>query len=731
MTTGVLPYRTFKDDVLMNTGFFECSSTDLATQQGTSSGNHDGAGMSMGNLQYNFGTANRLNELWQFMITNHEQDCIDSFGTHTTEYNTWKTAVMSSVQSDKITFGANITDPNNDHAVIQPYKDAFMALGNKQSHIDKYKAMADAYYFPNAESIFLQMSCTSRMAYASFFDVYINKGRYYPINLLQVDFDNIDADTTIDAAEKERQKIYQINARANSEENSLNDTSSATFAPRRNAMRDQGGDYYGLAYTPSTFDMNQEPAMSEKASSLGAALGTNDILDIYSGTYKVGKVYFGSILLGSGITQKTVSTAPQTQFRTNPNSYAGIGTASSVNLIQGQPLWVDVQNFVACRTYYTTDGTTPTTSSALYTAALTFNASCTLKTLTVSLSGVAEAVKTLTVTVAVAPTTTISPSATVQNSIPITVTLTTSEAGATIYYMLGSSTTQYTYSAPFQVNQNSAGVASAQIKITYWAVGASATEAQNVITYDTSGAIPAQPTLTATAGNGQVNLSWTAAANTTSYTVYRSTASGTLGTWIGTSQYLSSSTTSMVDTGVTAGTTYYYTVRAGNYTTGTNSTQIAATPTAAPTKAAYRYLKIQGYGSAAAGDITTRMIEVEVMSGGTNRMTAATILANDTINAGSTNIATIKDGVKTTTSNTYPIWWTAVPNANVIVDLGASYAIDQISYYSYSVSGDQRANRFKILGSNTNNGTDWASVWDMSGNTTLQPLLPSGYTITF
>jgi hypothetical protein len=733
MTTGVLPYRTFKDDVLWNTGFFECSSNDLTIQQGTSSGNHDGAGMSMGNLQYNFGAANRLNELWNYMLDNYEQDCIDSFGTNTTEYQTWKTAVRSTIQADKINFGASITDPNNDHAVIEPYKSAFATLGNKPNHIAKYKAMADSYYFPPAETLFLQMSCTSRLAYASLFDCYINKGRYYPINLICADFDRIDADTTIDAAEKERQKIYQINERANSEENAVNDTSTATFAPRRNAMRDQGGDYYGLAYVPSNFDMNQEPAMSQKAPSTGLNFGPNTINAVYAGTNKLSDIYFGSTKLGSGVIQTTIATAPKTQFRINGGSYAGIGTASSITLNVGQPLWIDVQEnptgtLVACRTYYTIDGTTPTTSSALYTEALTFDASCTLKTLTVSLSGVAEAVKTLTVNVAAPPVTTISPTEIVQNSIPITVTLTTSEAGAQIYYKLGNSATQYTYTAPFQVSQDSAGVTSTQITVTYWSVGANGTETAKTITYDTSGALPAAATLTATAGNNQVNLSWTAAANVTSYTVYRSTAAGTLGTWIGTSQYLTKTTTSLVDTGVTAGTTYYYTVYTNNYQTHSTSNQASATPTAAPSKASYRFLKIQGYGTAT--DTTSRIIEFEAISAGVNRMTGATILSSDAPNNTGT-AAQIKDGTKTTTSNSYPLWWSAVPNANIVVDLGASYAIDQMNYFSYSVSGDQRANRFKILGSNTNNGTDWVSVWDMSANTTVQPILPSGYNITF
>ncbi|MGO8670243.1 MAG: fibronectin type III domain-containing protein, partial [Capsulimonadaceae bacterium] len=72
---------------------------------------------------------------------------------------------------------------------------------------------------------------------------------------------------------------------------------------------------------------------------------------------------------------------------------------------------------------------------------------------------------------------------------------------------------------------------------------------------------PAAPAgLTATAGNAQVALSWTASTGATSYNVYRGTTSGGEGsTAIGTA-----TTTSYTDTGVTNFVTYYYEVAAVN-----------------------------------------------------------------------------------------------------------------------------------------------------------------------
>jgi cellulose 1,4-beta-cellobiosidase len=89
------------------------------------------------------------------------------------------------------------------------------------------------------------------------------------------------------------------------------------------------------------------------------------------------------------------------------------------------------------------------------------------------------------------------------------------------------------------------------------------------------GAAPGAPTnLTATAGNQQVALGWSASSGATSYRVKRGTASGGPYTTIA-----SPTATSHTDTGVTNGITYYYVVTAVN-TGGEsgNSNQATAAP---------------------------------------------------------------------------------------------------------------------------------------------------------
>jgi hypothetical protein len=87
---------------------------------------------------------------------------------------------------------------------------------------------------------------------------------------------------------------------------------------------------------------------------------------------------------------------------------------------------------------------------------------------------------------------------------------------------------------------------------------------------------PAAPAgLTATAGNAQVSLSWSASDGATSYHVKRSTTSG------GEATIASPTTSSYTDTSVTNGTLYYYVVSAVNaYGESGNSSEKSATPVA-------------------------------------------------------------------------------------------------------------------------------------------------------
>lgn len=89
--------------------------------------------------------------------------------------------------------------------------------------------------------------------------------------------------------------------------------------------------------------------------------------------------------------------------------------------------------------------------------------------------------------------------------------------------------------------------------------------------------LPAAPTgVTATAGEGLVQLNWNAYPTATNYIVLRSTANGGPYTAIG-----STGTTNYVDATVVNGVTYYYVISAMNtFTQSGNSAQVSATPIA-------------------------------------------------------------------------------------------------------------------------------------------------------
>ena len=222
--------------------------------------------------------------------------------------------------------------------------------------------------------------------------------------------------------------------------------------------------------------------------------------DVRLGSTKVDKIYCGTDLVYEkapvDITAPTTAIRPWDAIGNPTNTYDS-----------AQTIYFDCNEMAD--TYYTLDGNTPTVNSTHYEGGgISVSTTTTIKYFSVDVAGNIETPKTTVYTISVAqpPVTTISPSSTTQNSIPITVTLSVDEVGATIYYKIGTSPNAQTYTAPFAVNQNSAYVGSTNIKITYWSVGANGTEAERSITYNTSSSIPGQPVLTATAGTNQVSL---------------------------------------------------------------------------------------------------------------------------------------------------------------------------------------------------------------------------------
>ena len=155
----------------------------------------------------------------------------------------------------------------------------------------------------------------------------------------------------------------------------------------------------------------------------------------------------------SGMTNSAVASATYTvqqqvatpTFSPGPGTYTGSVTVTISDATSGATI------------YYTTDGSTPTSSSAVYTGALTFTQTTTLKAMAAASGMTNSAVASATYTVHLQPvaTPTFSPGPGTYTGL-VTVTISDATSGATIYYTTDGSTpttSSAVYTAPLTFTQ--------------------------------------------------------------------------------------------------------------------------------------------------------------------------------------------------------------------------------------------------------------------------------------
>lgn len=137
-----------------------------------------------------------------------------------------------------------------------------------------------------------------------------------------------------------------------------------------------------------------------------------------------------------------------------------------------------------------------------------------------------------------------------------------------------------------------------------------------------------------------------------------------------------------------------------------------------------RYIRFIGYGDNVSA-ATTRLVELKVMHGATNRVLNQLPISGQTKNAGAEVVA-VTDGIINHASGTYPIWWTGAGIPTLVYDLLDWYDVSQFVVVMFSSVNDPRQTKFKI--DISANNVDWFNVVDYSTNTTSQP--ESGFTFT-
>lgn len=184
-------YDVMKRKALGVTAFFE-TSTGFPACYGVVAGNFDGAGMSFGTLQFNFGTGN-LQTIFSYMIDTYPTITQTAFqySTDPSYYNTFVDIVKNKTKTEQIAWADTISNPSNKHLIIEPWKTYINALGVTNECIDKQVAMAESYW-NKAYALFQEVkvwtplpNMYSRRLYALLFDVAVQNwdlDRYKTIN---------------------------------------------------------------------------------------------------------------------------------------------------------------------------------------------------------------------------------------------------------------------------------------------------------------------------------------------------------------------------------------------------------------------------------------------------------------------------------------------------------------------------------------------------------------------
>lgn len=258
-TTGdILPLAELKEQLLALTSYLETSTT-YPNNFGITTGNFDGAGISWGAIQYNFGQmedSNTLSPIWRDLINNYPDVCKACF-SNISDYDWWTNLILTGTYTQLKTFGTNITDSTNNHKVIEPWNTNFTKLGMTQEGIERQVQGAN-WYYNEAVKWFNEFGLWSRRGLSLCFDIAIQSG-----SISQTTKDLINADfTKITATTKEEIETKKLIIIANRRADAVSIEWQETYRERKLAIANGSGGVYGgtLPLNTADFNMILEPA---------------------------------------------------------------------------------------------------------------------------------------------------------------------------------------------------------------------------------------------------------------------------------------------------------------------------------------------------------------------------------------------------------------------------------------------------------------------------------------
>lgn len=157
--------KELKEKCARLTATFETSRT-YPDCFGVVAGNFDGAGISLGFIQYNLRSCS-LQPILRKMFANHDGLMKDIFKDN---YQTLKDISQPISTNTQVEWGDSITDKNNNRLIISPWREQLSTMG-KTKECQEYQIEAAERYFIQAEKLFKELELYSERGYALCFDI--------------------------------------------------------------------------------------------------------------------------------------------------------------------------------------------------------------------------------------------------------------------------------------------------------------------------------------------------------------------------------------------------------------------------------------------------------------------------------------------------------------------------------------------------------------------------------